>query len=136
MSSTAEYRTLTALHIQVTRAVQFDLTNVGGTLYGRGIIPSDVEAYVRNRNYEESNRAAHLVRVVQEKVKEDHKHYYTFVSVLKEADPKYFADILNKLDETKKKIEGKSNKASSPLLSLSPSPSPSCWLTLCVYSLC
>lgn len=131
MSSTVECRTLTALHIQVTRAVQFDLTNVGGTLYGRGIIPSDVEAYVRNRNHEESDRAAHLVRVIQEKVKEDPKHYHTFVSVLKEADPKYFADILNKLDETKKKIEGKSNKASSP-----PSPSPSCWLTLCVYSLC
>ena len=83
---------------KLTAAVCSDLIRLSGCLLEKGLISQDNASGLRNRNIEEADRAAHLVHLVQQKVKLDSRNYVQFTSILEE-DEHHYSDILRILRE-------------------------------------
>lgn len=70
-----------------------DLIALCGELLRARLINEDKERSLRNRNVEEADRAAELVSLITDKVKEDPENYHKFVTILKKDEQQYKALI-------------------------------------------
>ena len=95
--NSAEYRTLIELTNDVRLAVRSDLISLSGALLSAGLISPDNDAELRNTVHSEAERAARLVELVQIKVRQNSRHYHTFVDIILK-DQDLYTDILEKLN--------------------------------------
>ena len=79
-------------------AVCSDLVRLSGCLLEKGLISQENESKLRNEFVEKTGRAAHLVDLIQQKVKLDSRNYAQFTSILEE-DKHHYSDILRILRE-------------------------------------
>ena len=98
ITSTVEYRTIVSCTTKLMAAVCNDLVRLSGCLFEKGLISQENASGLRNRHVEEADRAAHLVDLVQQKVKLDSRNYVQFTSILEE-DEHHYSDILRILKE-------------------------------------
>ena len=75
-----------------------DLVRLSGCLLEKGLISQENESKLRNEYVEKAGRAAHLVDLIQQKVKLDSRNYVQFTGILEE-DKHHFSDILRILRE-------------------------------------
>ena len=92
-----EYRTLIDLTSELGLAVRSNLISLSGALLSARLISPDNDTELRNKFHIEADRAARLVELVQNKVRQNFRHYYTFVGILR-GTPGQYSDILQKLD--------------------------------------
>ena len=102
--SSAEYDTMITLTTDLQLATKSDLTFLSGALLGENLISSRNGSELRNVAHSEEDRAARLVELIQDKVKQNPQHYYTFISVL-EKNQDYYSDILKKLHKVNKRFQ-------------------------------
>lgn len=86
--------------VELRNAVSNNLVNLSGYLLKHGLISEHNEHEIRNEYTPEANRAAKLIDMIQNKVKESHENYDKFIEILKEADSEYYKGTLKILDET------------------------------------
>lgn len=98
-SNTPEYRTLVAKTEDLSLALRSNLISIGGALFSRELISHDDYSSVRNPMHSESQRAANLVSLIQEKVLQSAQNYHVFIEVLEE-DLTQYSTILSRLKET------------------------------------
>lgn len=96
---TTEYQTLLVSTLDLQLAVKHDIVGLGGALVAEGLITTAQYEALRNPFIEKSMRAADLIQIIQDKVRQNLQHYHTFVAVLNK-DLTQYHDILQKLQET------------------------------------
>ena len=101
-SNTAEYRTLQFLTNELTLAVKQDLTGVCGALFAVGLIIQGTREVMGNALIPKEERAAQLIGIIQDKVREDPHNYQIFINVLEKRDMTHYGDILRNLQGTYK----------------------------------
>ena len=99
-SNTAEYRTLQCLTSDLCLAVKQDLIGLSGDLFADGFITQNISEDLRNSMHSKEDRAARLIGIVQDKVREGPCNYHTFISVLKKRDQTQYGNILSSLQDT------------------------------------
>lgn len=97
--STAEYRTLLRLTVNIQGAVKDKLISIGAELVANELISPEQYERIRNTQNPCDSRAADLVGYVQGKVQQNSQHYHTFIKAL-QSDEAQYRDILKKLKET------------------------------------
>lgn len=102
MAGSAEYGVLIRHTGDLKLAVRPNLTSLGANLLGAEIITTDQYDDIRNAQRSVNDRAADLVRYVQDKVSQNRQHYYAFIGALKKDESEY-RDILAKLEESLKR---------------------------------
>ena len=107
MATSVEFRTLLVLTPDLQLAVKADLLHLGAKLMAKGVITSDKYEELKNYHISPANRAADLVQLVQDKVQQNAQHYYTLTDAF-ESDRGQYGDILEKLQQTYKKISSHS----------------------------
>ena len=95
----AEYQTLLRLTPDLRLAVKAHLLSLGGKLVASYLITPESDRELRNAHNPEVNRAADLVQLIQNKVREDPQCYHTFISVLEKNQAQHGV-ILRKLCQT------------------------------------
>ena len=95
----AEYRTLIHHTADLQSAVKSQLVSVGAGLMSRALIAPHKYDELINYYVPEATRAAELVRLIQNKVKQNPRCYYSFIATLQE-DQAQYGDILRKLQYT------------------------------------
>ena len=96
--NSAEYNTLIDLTVELRLAVSPHLLSLSGHLLAKRLISPDNEAELRNAVHSEAVRAAKLVGLVQNKVRQNSLHYHTFIGILKGDEGHHvFEDICQKL---------------------------------------
>ena len=109
MANFPEYNCLVDCTPELRLAAQPNIISLCGELLRTRLINEDKEKSLRNRSVEESDRAAELVSLVTNKVREDPENYHKFVAVLKKDERGYKTVIalLEKSYETRvKSAEG------------------------------
>ena len=101
-SNTAEYRTLQSLTNELSLAVKQDLTGVCGALFADGLITQGIREQLGNALHPKEDRAAQLIGIIQDKVREGPRNYQIFISVLEKRDMTHYGDILRMLQGTYK----------------------------------
>ena len=102
-SNTAEYRTLQSLTNELSLAVKQDLTGVCGALFSVGLITRGICDELGNALLPgKEERAARLIGIIQDKVREDPHNYQIFINVLEKRDMTHYGDILRNLQGTYK----------------------------------
>ena len=97
--NSSEYSTLIDLTVDLRLAVRPHLVALSGDLLASRLISPDGEADLRNTVLSETERSAKLIELVQNKVKQNSKHYHTFTGILKgTANHFVYDDILQKLE--------------------------------------
>ena len=74
-SNTVEYQTIISCTTKLAAAVCNDLVRLSGCLLEKGFISQENASGLRNRNIEEADQAAHLVDLVQQKIKLESQNY-------------------------------------------------------------
>ena len=97
--NSAEYITLQRHVSDVRLAVKADLIGVSGDLLSKFLITQANDEELRDPMHPAEDRAARLVGFILDKVKQDPKHYHSFIDVLKMRG-KRNSDILSKLQDT------------------------------------
>ena len=97
----AEYDTLIEITVDLRLAVRPHLLSLSGGLLASRLISPDNEAELRNTVVSEAERAAKLVELVQSKVRQNSRHYHSFIGILEGDNDSYvYSDILQKLERT------------------------------------
>ena len=102
MAGSAEYGALIQHTGDLKLAVRANLTSLGAQLLSAKVITTDQYDEIRIAQRSSNDRAADLVRYVQDKVRQNCQHYYAFIGALKEDESEY-RDILAKLEESLKR---------------------------------
>ena len=98
--NSAEYRTLIHHTADLQSAVKSQLVSLGARLVSHPLLiaPHKYEEII-NYYVPEATRAAELVRLIQDKVKQNPRYYHSFIAALQEDQTEY-GDILQKLQYT------------------------------------
>ena len=99
MAGSVEHQVLIRHTGDLTLAVRKNLTSLGGDLLNAEIITTDQCDEIRNDHRPANDRAVDLVRYVEDKVRQNPRHYYAFIGVLKKDETEY-RDILTKLEQS------------------------------------
>ena len=94
----AEYEVLIRHTADLLLAVKENLTPLGAQLVSAQIITPDQYEEIRNAHRPVNERGADLVGYVQNKVRQDPRHYDAFIGALK-SDLSQYSDILTKLEQ-------------------------------------
>ena len=93
----AEYEVLIRYTVDLQLAVKESLTPLGAQLVSAQIITPDQYREIRNTHRPVNERGADLVGYVQNKVRQNPRHYDAFIGALK-SDLSQYGDILMKLE--------------------------------------
>ena len=94
--NSAEYSTLLDLTVDLRLAVSSELISLSGALLAKRIISPNNDSELRNTVHSTAERSAKLVELVQNKVRQNSRHYHTFIGILEE----HCKDIIQKLEQT------------------------------------
>ena len=97
--NSAEYRTLIQCTSELRGAIRLELRTLSMHLYDLDLISADNVDDLINATLSEVERSALLVGLVQDKVRQNPRHYYTFIYILQQ-DQVQYRDILQKLEDT------------------------------------
>ena len=100
MEGSVEYEVLIRHTTDLQVAVKDHLTPLGGQLVSAQIITTGQYEEIRNPHRPVNERGADLVKYVQNKVLQNHQHYYAFTEILW-SDPSRYDDILTKLEQAR-----------------------------------
>jgi hypothetical protein len=89
MANSPEYNSILDCTIGLRLAVQPNIISLSGELLCARLINVDKETWLRNTSRREDDRAADLVSLVTNKVREDPKNYHEFVAILKKDERQY-----------------------------------------------
>ena len=98
MEGSIEYKVLIHHITDLQLAVKNDLTPLGARLVAAEIITLDQYEVIRNTQRPVIERAADLVGYVQNKVRQNSRHYHAFIDALR-SDESQYGDILVKLEQ-------------------------------------
>ena len=96
--NTKEYKAIVKATAKLESAVKHNITPLCGELVSCGLITPDQKSRLRNRNHDESERAADLVEMITNKVEQDPKNYETFLTVL-QGDRTTYQEVLGILEQ-------------------------------------
>ena len=82
--SSKEYLTLVQCTPDLRLAVRSHLLSLGASLIAKHVITPNQEEELRNDHNSIGSRAANLIKLVQDKVRQDPKYYRIFIDVLGE----------------------------------------------------
>lgn len=99
MANSPEYNSILDCIPELRRSVESNLISLCGELLRARLINEDKEKSLRNRNVEETDRAAELVSLVASKVQEKPENYRVFVGILKKDERQYEA-LITLLEES------------------------------------
>ena len=99
-SRSVEYEVLVRHTVDLQVAVKDNLTPLGAQLVAAQIITPDQYREIRNAHRSVNERGADLVGYIQNKVRQDPRHYHTFIGALR-SDPSQYGDILTKLEQAR-----------------------------------
>lgn len=97
--NSAEFSTLLDRTIDLRLAVNSELISLSGHLLATRIISLENESELRNTLLSTAERSAKLVELVQNKVRQNPRHYLTFIGIL-QGNQKHYQDILQNLKHT------------------------------------
>ena len=100
MEESIEYKVLIRHTSDLQVAVKNDLTPLGGRLVAAEIITPDQYEVIRNAQRPANDRGADLVGYVQNKVRQNPRHYHAFIDILR-SDESQYGDILTKLEQAR-----------------------------------
>ena len=100
MAGSVEYKILIHHTVDLQRAVKDNLTPLGAQLVAAEIITPDQSREIRNAHRPVNERGADLVGYVQNKVRQDPRHYQAFLGALW-SDPSQYGGILTKLEQAR-----------------------------------
>ena len=116
--NSAEYSTLIDLTSELRLAVRSELISVTGSLLASRLISLDNDIELRNTGHSEVERSARLVELVQNKVRQNPRHYHSFIGIL-QGNRDQYRDILQQLEQTYQAHQQKDGKFSKALTSIS-----------------
>ena len=96
--ATTEYSILINLTSELRLAVRSELISLTGSLLASRLISPESEAELRNTAHSEVERSARLVELVQNKVRQNSRHYHSFIGILQGNQDQY-RDILQRLEQ-------------------------------------
>ena len=99
MENSAEYRTMIDLTSELRLAVRSELVTLTGSLLASRLISLDNDIEMRNTARSEVERSAKLVELIQNKVRQNPRHYHSFIGILQGNQDQY-RDILQRLEQT------------------------------------
>ena len=111
--NSAECSTLIDLTSELRLAVRSQLVSLTGSLLATRLISLDNDIELRNVAYSEVERSARLVELVQNKVRQNPRHYHSFIGILQGNQDQY-RDILQRLEQiyqAHKQEDGRFNTA-------------------------
>ena len=97
--NSAEYSTLIDLTSELRLAVRSELISLTGSLLAARLISLDNDIELRNTTHSKAERSARLVELVQNKVRQNPRHYHSFIGILQGNQDQY-RDILQRLEHT------------------------------------
>ena len=97
-SRSVEYEVLVRHTVDLQVAVEDNLIPLGAQLVTAQIITPDQYEEIRNAHRPVNERGADLVGYVQNKVRQDPRHYHAFLGALR-SDLSQYGDILTKLEQ-------------------------------------
>ena len=100
MAGSVEYQVLVHHTVDLQVAVRANLTHLGAQLVAAHIITPDQYEEIRNAHRPINERVADLVGYVQNKVRQDPRHYHAFLGAL-QSDMFQYSDILTKLEQAR-----------------------------------
>ena len=86
-----------------------ELISLSGSLLSIRLISPDNETELRNTSCSEAERSARLVELVQNKVRQNPRHYCSFIGILQESQDRY-RDILQQLEHTYREYQRENGK--------------------------
>ena len=89
MANSPEYNSICDCIPELRRSAEPNLISLCGELLRARLINEDKEKSLRNRSVEEAHRAAELVSLVTNKVREDPENYHKFVAILNNYERQY-----------------------------------------------
>ena len=101
MSNSLEYDCTIDCTPELRRSAEPNLLSLCAELLAARLVNEDKEKSLRNRNIEEADRAADLVSLVTNKVKEDLSNYHVFMRILKK-DGRRYKTLITRLEESYK----------------------------------
>ena len=100
MSDSPEYEAMKDCVPRLRLAVKGDLVTISGELLAARLISEDKEASLRNKMIDEGERAAEMVSLIMDKVREDRGNYHVFLEILKQDHLRgRYQSIIGKLEE-------------------------------------
>ena len=105
-----EYGTLIKLTSELRVAVRLELVSLTGSLLASRLISLDNDIELRNTTHSEVERSARLVELVQIKVRQNPRHYHSFIGILQGNQDQY-RDILQRLEHTYQEHEQEDGKS-------------------------
>jgi uncharacterized LabA/DUF88 family protein len=111
MANSPEYNSMVDCIPGLRLAVQPNIISLSGELLRARLINKDKETWLRNTSISEVDRAAELVSLVTNKVREDPENYHELVAILKK-DERQYETALAKLDSKYKECKGVAKKSS------------------------
>ena len=96
---TVEYITLIKLTSELRLAVRSELISLTGSLLASRLISLDNDIELRSMVHSEVERSARLVELIQNKVRQNPRHYHSFIGILQGNQVQYM-DILQRLEHT------------------------------------
>ena len=109
MESSAEYKTMIDLTTELRLAVKSELISLSGSLLASRLISQEGDTELRNITHSEAERSARLVELVQNKVRQNPRHYCSFIGIFQENQDQY-RDILQRLEHTYQEHQLKDGK--------------------------
>ena len=97
--NSAEYSTPIHLTSELRLAVRSEFISLTGSLLATTLISLDNDIELRNTVHSEVERSARLVELVQNKVRQNPRHYHSFIGILQGNQDQY-RDILQRLEQT------------------------------------
>ena len=110
-----EYSTLIDLTSEIRLAVRSELISLTGSLLATRLISLDNDIELRNTAHSEVERSARLVELVQNKVRQNPRHYHSFTGILQGNQDQY-RDILQQLERTYQAHQQEDGKFNMALL--------------------
>ena len=104
MSDSLEYNCMIDCTPQLRSVAEPNLLSLCAELLAARLINVDNDKSLRNRNVDEPYRAAELISLVTNKVKENSANYHVFVAIL-EKDEQRYSSVLTRLKERYKSCE-------------------------------
>ena len=112
-NESAEYKTVIVLTDKLRLAVRPELISLTGSLLASRLISLDNDIELRDTAHSsEVERSARLVELVQNKVRQNPRHYHTFIGILQGNEDQY-RDILQQLEQIYKGHEHEEGKSPS-----------------------
>ena len=94
---TEQYKALVRATAKLESAVKHNITPLCAELVSCELITPDQKSKLRNPNHDVSERAADLVEIITNKVKQDRKNYDTILKILQE-DRTTYREVLGLLE--------------------------------------